>query len=234
MWILLLQLGLIVIFLGLSVGITLYYNTFFKMTFFIFKIIETVIIVQLYFHLFKIYKTKLEIEGEAKFNSFDSLSKLMTLIDETKNDLSDTESIFEDEGKNLLNKTVKRYEKSLVKPDKLAEYKRSVIYFFDTEQEKYLDVDFNMQELSAYTGISSYYLSQTFNIGLHQNFNQYLNLRRIDYACKLLQKHGGNISVSELCNSCGYKSRTSFYEQFKNVTNISLTDYRNNVWILQD
>ncbi|MBK5722144.1 helix-turn-helix transcriptional regulator [Dysgonomonas sp. Marseille-P4677] len=215
----------IIILIGISVGITIFLGTFFNLIFYLFKVIELITIVVLYFYLFSIYKEKLEAQGEERLKSFETLYNIPKVIPR-KNEKLEANKVDYYEQELYSKPTTRKYQKSLLNTRKIKENEQIVSNFFKDNKEHYLDVDFNMQKLSLMTGIPSYYLSQTFNIALNTNFNAYLNKKRIEFACKLLENKEKQISVTELCFLCGYKSRTSFYDQFEKVTGHTLVEYK--------
>lgn len=215
----------IIVLVSMSIVITIVFGAFFNLTFYLFKVIQFITILLLYFYLFSMYKEKLEIQGEQRIKSFETLYNIPKVITKKDEKLSTVTKQHYIEN-SFSAPTMQKYQKSLLSVRKIKEYEKVITHFFIHEEDEYLNVDFNMQKLSLLTGIPGYYLSQVFNIGLKTNFNAYLSDKRIEFACKLLEEHKNRISVTELCFLCGYKSRTSFYEQFEKVTGHSLTEYK--------
>ena len=55
--------------------------------------------------------------------------------------------------------------------------------------------------------------------------SRYVNEIRIGYACKLLQS--GKLSISEICYDSGFNNISNFNRQFRNLKNMSPTEYLN-------
>ena len=52
-----------------------------------------------------------------------------------------------------------------------------------------------------------------------KSFSEFTNEVRIRYACRLLTE--GELSISEVCFKCGYKSLSYFNRKFKNITGVN-------------
>lgn len=107
--------------------------------------------------------------------------------------------------------------------DKLKEMSLLVHDFFSENKEIVLDSSFNLSTLEQHLEVSKYQLNKIFNEYLKTNFTKYLNEYRINHACSLLKQ---GMSVTEVSFSCGYRSRTSFYNNFKKVMGVSVMEYK--------
>lgn len=175
-----------------------------------FKLMEIAVSLTLYFYLFELYKNKLRQEKLTRLKGFVSVPEMLVTADmppQSKGEKDDEPIVIHGN----------RYEKSLLNAKKLDAYKNRVEDFFKHNKKVYLDPDFNMQFLSSYTGISRYHLSQVFNIALHTSFPAYVNKKRIVHACELMKESNDSLTVSELMEKCGFRSRASFYNHFKKV-----------------
>lgn len=84
--------------------------------------------------------------------------------------------------------------------------------------------DISLEGTAKYLGVSKYYLSHTLNDYLGINFSTYINQLRIDYAKNLLLFT--RLPVSEIAFECGYNSLRTFNRSFKQITNLSPTEFR--------
>lgn len=73
-------------------------------------------------------------------------------------------------------------------------------------------------------GCSPYALSRVFSKTFHCNFNQYLNMVRLDYACALL-KHTSQ-PITELLLESGFDSQRTFNRVFRDCYHMSPREYR--------
>ena len=68
-------------------------------------------------------------------------------------------------------------------------------------------------------------LSKVFSKTFHNNFNQYVNGTRLDYACALLEHT--NQSVTEICMNSGFESQRTFNRVFVQKYHMTPREYRN-------
>lgn len=75
-------------------------------------------------------------------------------------------------------------------------------------------------------GCSPYALSRVFSKTFHCNFNQYLNMVRLDYACALL-RHTSH-PIMEILLESGFDSQRTFNRVFRDCYRMSPREYRVN------
>lgn len=80
--------------------------------------------------------------------------------------------------------------------------------------------------LASISHLSPGYFSSLFKSITGKNVSEYLTDLRIDYAKRLLL--ATNLSVTDICFSCGYGSVSNFMKAFKNCTGISPLCFRKN------
>lgn len=95
------------------------------------------------------------------------------------------------------------------------------------ENKYFLMQDLTLQELSSRLEIKPYLLSEYLNKNSNTNFYSFINGLRIDEAKKLL-KEKPHLSVSVVKDMCGFKSRASFYNNFKKNEGCTPLAYRKN------
>lgn len=110
-----------------------------------------------------------------------------------------------------------RYEKSGLDLPTLDRYEKLLDnYVF--ENKPWLDSNISLQTLASALKIPPHHLTQLLNVRKGVSFNQYINKRRIDYACELLKKRRGDeVNFEELAYECGFNSKATFYRWFKNI-----------------
>lgn len=80
-------------------------------------------------------------------------------------------------------------------------------------------LDINMNEVAQYTGVSERYLRKLFAQHLNLSPLDYLNQIRINKSIELLRNT--ELSVKEICFSCGFQSPQYFSRIFKQQMGIS-------------
>lgn len=80
------------------------------------------------------------------------------------------------------------------------------------------------REICAMAGYTPEYVSRCFRKYLSTTLTEYLQERRILYACGLLSSTG--LSVAEICYECGFQNLSHFYHCFQKRNGISPKRYR--------
>ncbi len=85
-----------------------------------------------------------------------------------------------------------------------------------------------IQKLAETLSVKEYRLRKTINMHLgYRNFNEFLNVYRIEEAKKLLtQKNKNELNIQELAFQLGYTSLSTFNKAFKENTNMTPTQWR--------
>ncbi len=97
--------------------------------------------------------------------------------------------------------------------------------YFRNEQP-FLNSDISLKQLSEHMGISARQISQAIN-NKGQNFYEYINSYRIEYAKEQLQtKSKAESTISEIMYSAGFNSKSSFHTAFKKSTGMTPSEYR--------
>lgn len=118
-------------------------------------------------------------------------------------------------------------------------YERSLIKGLDMEALKirledlmkkdkvFCDEDLTLKRLADMLSISPHQLSEFLNKQMHISFNYYVNRYRVDEAIDLLQEQPER-SITSICFSVGFNSKSAFYEAFAKFVGISPARYRRN------
>ena len=101
------------------------------------------------------------------------------------------------------------------------------IYFYN---KPYLQPGFNFSSITADTDIPYHKISSYFTEYLGENFNDWKNDKRIDYAIDLIN-HGRakNCTLESIAFSCGFLSRSNFVNAFKKKLGITPSEYLRNL-----
>ena len=83
------------------------------------------------------------------------------------------------------------------------------------ESQAYRNPDLSLSMLAVQTGISPKNISRSINGYLNKNFFDLVNEMRVEEAKKELLELGENYTVDSIVNSCGFRSRSTFFATFK-------------------
>jgi AraC-like DNA-binding protein len=98
------------------------------------------------------------------------------------------------------------------------------------DNEKYLDSELNIVDLSKELNISSKLLSQVINEGYNCNFFDFVNKYRIDMAKSLFRNQTDTkLTISEVMYDSGFNSKSSFNTAFKKFTQKTPTQFKNDL-----
>ncbi|MCL2289455.1 MAG: AraC family transcriptional regulator [Bacteroidetes bacterium] len=88
------------------------------------------------------------------------------------------------------------------------------------------DAEFSIDKLVVLVHSNYSYVSQTINNALHKNFRSLLNSYRIREAQRLFSEPDATkYTIESVGNKVGFKSRTTFYDAFKEITGVSPNFY---------
>jgi len=85
-----------------------------------------------------------------------------------------------------------------------------------------------LSEAASIVGITEGAFCAFFKKNTKKTFSNFIKEVRIGYACKLLSEDH-DMSISQICFDSGYNNFANFNRQFKELTNVSPKEYRQNV-----
>lgn len=88
----------------------------------------------------------------------------------------------------------------------------------------YLEDDWSLYKFAEDLGMTEKYASQLFKDLTGHSFSQYLEMKRMEQAVRLLRDQA--VSVSDISRMCGYANPNTFYKAFKRCFGVSPTVYR--------
>ncbi len=94
----------------------------------------------------------------------------------------------------------------------------------DYAREHYSAVEFSLQDVADYVGLSKNHFSRVFHKTTGMKFWDYVTQLRIEKAKELLKK--SNRSNYEICRAIGYESEFYFSKVFKRVVGVGAQQYR--------
>lgn len=116
------------------------------------------------------------------------------------------------------------YMKSGLQDEEIREYVIRIDNYLSSSE--YLDPNFNLSVLSSNLKIPKHHLSQLFSQHYGKSFLRYINGLRIEYACEILKTKEYDIIIEELAEECGFKSTVSFYRNFREIIEMTPSEYR--------
>jgi len=95
------------------------------------------------------------------------------------------------------------------------------------DQELYLDCDLTLRQLARHVGISYHQASQVINGQMNQRFFCFVNNYRIQLAKDLMSDpKTSKMAIVDLAVEVGFKSKSSFYDAFKKMTEMTPTQFK--------
>jgi AraC-like DNA-binding protein len=125
------------------------------------------------------------------------------------------------------NRPVQKYNKSALSPVVLEDYKDKLNRLVNLDKI-YLDNELTLEVLAKKMKMPMHHLTQLFNIYLGENFNQYINKYRIDYAKEALEDNEQSLSIEQIAFNSGFNSKVSFNRHFKILTGYTPKEYASN------
>ena len=95
-----------------------------------------------------------------------------------------------------------------------------ILYYIDNNYQN----NIKLESIAPLFGYNSAYLGKLFTKAIGENFNSYVDHRRIDHSKKLLEQQ--SIKVYEISEQVGYKNVDYFHKKFKKYVGISPAEYR--------
>jgi len=115
---------------------------------------------------------------------------------------------------------VARLDKTLYPHDDLTKQIKAAKLYIDT----HFSDEINLDKIAGKALVSKFHLIRVFKRYYGRTPHQYLQEVRIEMAKKILLK---GKSIDEVCNSIGFKSKTSFISLFKKMTGVTPLAYQN-------
>lgn len=106
----------------------------------------------------------------------------------------------------------------------------AAIEFFTNSKKLFLNKDLCLAQLSEETGITVHKISYLINAEFGLNFNDYINLKRIQYLIENLNEPMlKDLSIEKISSACGFGSRTSCFRAFRKHKGTSLSNFLNRI-----
>lgn len=191
-------------------------STGYTNNFSLYVIFESFLTISLYFYIFKNHNKSLEVSVVERQRKFIEKSLQGPLASDFYSD--ETDAVEQADTKEL--------QKDFVR---IVDLNEEILNFFEEQPDEYLKPSFNIDRLANLLKAKRHQISKVFSDEINTSFPKYLNEKRIKHACNIIDKQMGDVNISKLSEQCGYKSRTSFYNNFQKVTGMQLTEYMDKI-----
>ncbi|MCI4442700.1 MAG: AraC family transcriptional regulator [Lentimicrobium sp.] len=95
------------------------------------------------------------------------------------------------------------------------------------EEKLFLDKNFNLQKLTQICNCKSSVVSNVLNNHNNQNFYGFINEFRVNEVCEMLKNNeNAHLTLDAIGELCGFKSKSTFYQSFKEVTGKTPMQYK--------
>ena len=99
-----------------------------------------------------------------------------------------------------------------------------------SEEHWYRQHDITLDSTAAKLGVRRHGLSQAINLCAGNNFNTYINEYRVKEAVRIIsQDRAGKLTVDSIAFDAGFNDRKIFYRVFKKFTDLSPSQFRENM-----
>ncbi|BAV04124.1 AraC-type DNA-binding protein [Filimonas lacunae] len=119
----------------------------------------------------------------------------------------------------------KRYQKSGLDEEMMLGYENTLTTYMQQHQV-YLNTELSLEILSQKTCIPKHHLTQLLNDKLHKSFYRFVNEYRIQHATEKLKNQATEVNILSLAYDCGFNSKSSFNNYFKQLTGYTPSAYR--------
>ena len=121
---------------------------------------------------------------------------------------------------------LQQHKKSSLDKKEQEVYMNRILNYME-EKKPYLDHEIKQSDIAKSLDISVHLFSEILNVCFHKNFNNFMNLYRIDRAKQLIKdpnfKHYKILAIGY---EAGFPSKTSFNRVFKNLVGLTPTEYQ--------
>jgi len=116
------------------------------------------------------------------------------------------------------------YARSGITPEEFDKYQQKILSVMES-QKAYLDPDLSLHRLAEILHMPKHHVTQVLNVKMKQNYHQYINSLRIEYACQLINSDA-NALIKDIAFSAGFTSMATFSRSFKAIVGMLPGDYR--------
>lgn len=120
------------------------------------------------------------------------------------------------------------YSNTTISEEKSNLLLKAILYEL-VEKKIFRDIDLTILKLANAINSKPHEVSQVLNEYKKSNFNEFINLYRIEDAkCRLKSDEFQNYTISAIANDSGFKSKTTFNNYFKKITGQTPSSFKMN------
>ncbi|MGC6432541.1 MAG: helix-turn-helix domain-containing protein [Jejuia sp.] len=94
------------------------------------------------------------------------------------------------------------------------------------DNKVYLNPELNLSDMAQQANMSRGQLSEVINSGFHKNFNDFINMYRVDaFKSMIKENKHQQLSLLGIAQECGFNSKATFNRVFKKLTDASPSEY---------
>lgn len=124
-------------------------------------------------------------------------------------------------------KTHKKSSKSQEISDATVKETISKLEYVMKEEKLFLNPSLKLSDVVQQLNIPQKTISYVLNQHLHQSFNEYVNMYRVEaFKSRLLEEEDGNLTITGIAFECGFNSQATFQRVFKAITKQSPSEFR--------
>lgn len=122
-------------------------------------------------------------------------------------------------------KTQNTYSKSGISPSEIPDLLAGLEGLM-AKKQLYLQPGLSLNQLAGFMGVRTQQLSQLLNQELKQNFYDYINRYRIEFAKQRLIENDQASAILDVCFSSGFNNKATFNSAFRKFTGMTPTQFR--------
>lgn len=108
----------------------------------------------------------------------------------------------------------------------VSDHDINLVKFLMEDDKVYLNPELNLSDLAEQANISRAQLSEIINSGFNMNFNDFVNMYRVDaFKAMLKENKHKQLSLLGIAQECGFNSKATFNRVFKKLTKHSPSEY---------
>lgn len=117
-------------------------------------------------------------------------------------------------------------KKPLMSEENLQAGVQKLLSFME-KHKPYLNPELTIQELAEKMNIPKHHLTYIINTGLHKNFFNFINEYRVEeFKRRALDPENDHLTLLAIAFDCGFNSKSSFHNIFKNVTGLTPSEFK--------
>lgn len=121
---------------------------------------------------------------------------------------------------------IEKYRKSPLTPVAAEHIAEKLEQYID-QHKSFLNGDLRLKDIADELNLSTHVLSQVINEQFDQSFSDFINMKRVEEAKRLLTDPGKvNEKIIGIAYDCGFNNKTSFNNAFKKFTGVSPSAYQ--------